>query len=102
MLEVTVIDDGPGLRDGNALIEGRGVGLRNTRERLNVLYGEQNRFAVLNSHPGMRIEIGLPLRESGADGARAWLRPQPTRPDAGPDREWHEHLPKDSHCHRRR
>ncbi len=71
MLEITVIDDGPGLRDGNALIEGRGVGLRNTRERLNVLYGEQNRFAVLNSHPGMRIEIGLPLRDSGAhDGAR--------------------------------
>ncbi len=64
MLEITVIDDGPGLRDGNALIEGRGVGLRNTRERLNVLYGEQNRFAVLNSHPGMRIEIGLPLQKA--------------------------------------
>jgi signal transduction histidine kinase len=64
MLEITVIDDGPGLRDGNALIEGRGVGLRNTRERLNVLYGEQNRFAVLNSHPGIRIEIGLPLQKA--------------------------------------
>jgi two-component system, LytTR family, sensor kinase len=64
MLEVTVIDDGPGLRDGNALIEGRGVGLRNTRERLNVLYGERHRFAVLNSHPGMRIEIGLPLEKA--------------------------------------
>ena len=64
MLEVTVIDDGPGLRDGNALIEGRGVGLRNTRERLNVLYGEKHRFAVLNSHPGMRIEIGLPLEKA--------------------------------------
>jgi sensor histidine kinase YesM len=66
MLEVTVIDDGPGLRDGNALIEGRGVGLRNTRERLNVLYGEKHRFAVLNSHPGMRIEIGLPLEKAEA------------------------------------
>jgi two-component system, LytTR family, sensor kinase len=64
MLEVTVLDDGPGLRDGNALIEGRGVGLRNTRERLNVLYGEHHRFAVLNSHPGMRIEIGLPLERA--------------------------------------
>jgi two-component system LytT family sensor kinase len=66
MLEVTVIDDGPGLRDGNALIEGRGVGLRNTRERLNVLYGEHHRFAVLNSHPGMRIEIGLPFDKAEA------------------------------------
>jgi sensor histidine kinase YesM len=64
MLEVTVIDDGPGLRDGMALIEGRGVGLRNTRERLAVLYGEHHRFAVLNSHPGMRIEIGFPLEKA--------------------------------------
>lgn len=64
MLEITVIDDGPGLRDGYALIEGRGVGLRNTRERLAVLYGERHRFAVLNSHPGMRIEIGLPLEKA--------------------------------------
>jgi sensor histidine kinase YesM len=70
MLEVTVIDDGPGLRDGNALIEGRGVGLRNTRERLAVLYGEHHRFAVLNSHPGMRIEIGFPLEKAvPANGA---------------------------------
>src|SRR6185295_3078136 len=64
MLEVTVIDDGPGLRDGTALIEGRGVGLRNTRERRAVLYGEHHRFAVLNSHPGMRIEIGFPLEKA--------------------------------------
>lgn len=68
MLEITVVDDGPGLRDGNALIEGRGVGLRNTRERLAVLYSEKHRFAVLNSHPGMRIEIGFPL-EKAATGA---------------------------------
>ncbi len=77
MLEVTVIDDGPGLRDGNALIEGRGVGLRNTRERLNVLYGERHRFAVLNSHPGMRIEIGLPLEKAEA-AAPERLKPPPT------------------------
>jgi len=64
MLELTVIDDGPGLRDGNALIEGRGVGLRNTRERLAVLYSEKHRFAVLNSHPGVRIEIGFPLEKA--------------------------------------
>ena len=69
MLEITVIDDGPGLRDGNALIEGRGVGLRNTRERLAVLYSEKHRFAVLNSHPGMRIEIGFPLEKAAASSA---------------------------------
>jgi two-component system, LytTR family, sensor kinase len=75
MLEVTVIDDGPGLRDGNALIEGRGVGLRNTRERLNVLYGEHHRFAVLNSHPGMRIEIGLPLEKAEVSKDRPVISP---------------------------
>jgi two-component system LytT family sensor kinase len=61
MLEVSVIDDGPGLRDGMPTGERRGVGLRNTRERLAVLYGENHRFAVLNSHPGLRIDMALPL-----------------------------------------
>jgi two-component system LytT family sensor kinase len=75
MLEVTVIDDGPGLRDGNALIEGRGVGLRNTRERLAVLYGEHHRFAVLNSHPGMRIEIGFPLEKAPPGTSAAAQKP---------------------------
>jgi signal transduction histidine kinase len=69
MLELTVIDDGPGMRDGNALIEGRGVGLRNTRERLAVLYSDRHRFAVLNSHPGMRIEIGFPLEKAAPQPA---------------------------------
>lgn len=64
MLEIAVIDDGPGMRDGSALMEGRGVGLRNTRERLQVLYGEHHRFAVLNSHPGLRIEMGFPLERA--------------------------------------
>src|SRR5689334_376506 len=79
MLELTVIDDGPGLRDGNALIEGRGVGLRNTRERLAVLYGERHRFAVLNSHPGMRIEIGLPLEKAEVSSPERRKAAPPTR-----------------------
>src|ERR1700722_5483515 len=61
MLEVSIIDDGPGLRDGAPTNERRGVGLRNTRERLAVLYGEHHRFAVLNSHPGLRVDMALPL-----------------------------------------
>lgn len=63
MLEVSVIDDGPGMRDrySPGERERRGVGLRNTRERLAVLYGENHRFAVLNSHPGLRIDMALPL-----------------------------------------
>lgn len=64
MLELVVADDGPGARTSNALIEGRGVGLRNTRERLHVLYGDQQRFAAINAHPGVRIEIALPFEKA--------------------------------------
>jgi signal transduction histidine kinase len=56
-----VADDGPGLPDGAASIgHGRGVGLRNTRERLNVLYGDRARFVSVNTKPGLRIDIEIP------------------------------------------
>ena len=65
MLELAVADDGPGLtsvtRAGTASGAGRGVGLRNTRERLAVLYDDRHRFATIDNKPGLRIELGLPL-----------------------------------------
>ncbi|HWZ64476.1 MAG TPA: histidine kinase [Steroidobacteraceae bacterium] len=61
LLELSVIDDGPGLPEGQPPGERRGVGLANTRERLTVLYGETCRFAALNNHPGLRVEMALPL-----------------------------------------
>src|SRR5580692_4274500 len=61
LLELSVIDDGPGLREGVQPGERRGVGLANTRERLAVLYGESCRFAVSNSNPGLRVDMALPL-----------------------------------------
>ena len=42
------------------------LGLRNTRERLAVLYGDNHRFAVLNSHPGLRVDMALPLEIAAA------------------------------------
>jgi sensor histidine kinase YesM len=68
LLELSVIDDGPGLREGMPAGERRGVGLRNTRERLAVLYGGNYRFTVLNAQPGLRVEMALPL-EIAAAGA---------------------------------
>jgi two-component system, LytTR family, sensor kinase len=67
MLEVSVIDDGPGMRDTNVVGERRGVGLRNTRERLAVLYGPNHRFSVMNSLPGLRIDMALPLEFGEAE-----------------------------------
>jgi signal transduction histidine kinase len=64
MLELAVSDDGPGLNTGAAAGAGRGVGLRNTRERLAVLYDDNHRFATLDNKPGLRIELGLPLEMS--------------------------------------
>jgi two-component system LytT family sensor kinase len=61
MLELAVADDGPGLSAVPTPGAGRGVGLRNTRERLSVLYEERHRFATLDNQPGLRIELGLPL-----------------------------------------
>ena len=62
MLELAVADDGPGLNHhGTSSVAGCGVGLRNTRERLAVLYEDRHRFATLNNQPGLRIELGLPL-----------------------------------------
>jgi two-component system, LytTR family, sensor kinase len=71
MLELAVSDDGPGLQayhlpGGPAPGAGRGVGLRNTRERLSVLYADRHRFATLDNKPGLRIELGLPLEMASA------------------------------------
>jgi two-component system, LytTR family, sensor kinase len=66
MLHVTVRDDGPGVgsaRAGN----GSGVGLANTRARLDQLYGDRHRFSVGN-HPGggAVVELAIPYRLQGA------------------------------------
>jgi signal transduction histidine kinase len=55
-----VADDGPGLPNGVEIGNGRGVGLRNTRERLQVLYGDRARFGAYNTKPGLRIDIEMP------------------------------------------
>ncbi|MEO8063703.1 MAG: histidine kinase [Pseudomonadota bacterium] len=61
MLELAVADDGPGLSANASPGSGRGVGLRNTRERLAVLYEDRHRFVTIDNKPGLRIELGLPM-----------------------------------------
>ena len=63
-LKLVVADDGPGLPVGVELGEGRGVGFRNTRERLAALYGEHQKLAVRFARPGLRLEITLPFESS--------------------------------------
>lgn len=60
MLQLEVADDGPGLVDATRLANGRGVGVRNTRERLQVLYGERGTVLVCNTEPGLRVSLTFP------------------------------------------
>jgi two-component system LytT family sensor kinase len=69
MLELSVIDDGPGLRDQNPAGARRGVGLSNMRERLAVLYGPNHRFVIMNSLPGLRVDMALPFEVAARESA---------------------------------
>jgi two-component system, LytTR family, sensor kinase len=71
MLEVNVRDNGPGLLHHASTATASGVGLRNTRERLEKLFPERHLFTVLD-HPdgGVEVRIAMPLEEV-PDGATA-------------------------------
>jgi signal transduction histidine kinase len=60
MLQLTVRDDGPGIVAGRNVVEGCGVGIRNTRERLQVLYGDYSRMTVNNAEPGLSVMLQFP------------------------------------------
>ncbi len=65
MLHMQVEDTGPGVEDPHALLDEKnpGVGVRNTYERIKVLYGEKGQFSIVNKEEGgLRISIAFPLR----------------------------------------
>lgn len=64
-LIITVRDDGPGI-DAPSRSPGSGTGLRNTRERLEQLYGKEGRLEIGNgAGPGTTVVIRLPARRGG-------------------------------------
>ncbi len=62
-LELGVTDDGPGLAQGDrAATSGTGVGLRNTRDRLRVLYGAQCSLEIRDRpEGGCDVRLSLPF-----------------------------------------
>jgi sensor histidine kinase YesM len=66
-LHITIADDGPGFhagseRDGR---NGWGIGLANTRARLEQLFGDQHRFVVADrTGGGAMVEIEIPARRA--------------------------------------
>ena len=70
-LVLEVEDSGPGMDDqavGDGLtseVEGRGIGIRNTLDRLDTLYGDNFKFATINREGGgLIVRIVVPLRLS--------------------------------------
>jgi LytS/YehU family sensor histidine kinase len=64
MLQLEVADDGPGMVDAARIANGRGVGIRNTRERLQVLYGDKGGVSVMNTEPGLRVALTFPAERA--------------------------------------
>jgi two-component system, LytTR family, sensor kinase len=65
-LTLSVRDDGPGLRpeaEKGARVQGRGIGISNTRARLKELYGPVSMLELAN-HPagGTLVSLSIPLR----------------------------------------
>lgn len=72
-LVLSVCDDGPGC-DPDAIDrheDGKGVGLRNSRERLRVLYGDAARVELRRLRPqGLCVSLNLPYERGSGDDAQ--------------------------------
>jgi two-component system LytT family sensor kinase len=65
-LELVVIDDGPGLAENRGEAPEEGLGLSNTRERLEQLYGADHAMALETPQGGgLRVRVSIPYNESG-------------------------------------
>ena len=66
-LVMQLSDNGPGLGNGENSHKSSGVGLKNTRERLQQLYGDDQAFTLAPNDPsGLRITINIPFEEDNA------------------------------------
>ena len=62
MLILKLSDNGPGLNNGQKTNNGSGVGLQNTRERLQQFYGDRQAFTLAPNDPsGLVVTINIPF-----------------------------------------
>jgi LytS/YehU family sensor histidine kinase len=59
---LSVEDSGPGMVDISRINNGRGVGLRNTRDRLHAMFGDRAQINFENTNPGLRIVLIFPAQ----------------------------------------
>ncbi|MDH5455669.1 MAG: sensor histidine kinase, partial [Gammaproteobacteria bacterium] len=66
-LALQVADTGPGIGAAHNGQTSSGVGLRNTRERLQQLYGDEQAFTLAPNEPrGLVVTINLPFEDEDA------------------------------------
>jgi two-component system, LytTR family, sensor kinase len=63
VLGMQISDDGEGFSGGQLLGAGSGIGLSNTKARLQELYGDNHQFKLTANEPaGARVQIEIPFR----------------------------------------
>ena len=66
-LALQISDTGPGLGNGSNGQKSSGVGLKNTRERLQQLYGDRQAFTLAPNEPtGLTVTINIPFEVKNA------------------------------------
>jgi protein-S-isoprenylcysteine O-methyltransferase Ste14 len=80
LLEIVLRDNGPGsVNYRPERVDGQGVGLANTRERLRVLYGERQHFEISRLQPqGTEVRLQFPFEPTPTE-ARADANTHPDR-----------------------
>jgi two-component system LytT family sensor kinase len=64
VLHLEISDDGEGF-SGRLLRNGNGIGLSNTKARLQELYGDKHQLIITSRHPtGSCVKIEIPFRVS--------------------------------------
>jgi sensor histidine kinase YesM len=68
VLRLEISDDGEGFSGGQLLGTGNGIGLSNTKARLQELYGDKHQFKLTAHQPtGACVQIEIPFRLSQPD-----------------------------------
>ncbi len=69
VVRLEVEDDGPGMDPAHLAVNSQGLGLANTRARLEQLYGKAQRLDLENaSSGGLRVRLVIPFRPAGESG----------------------------------
>lgn len=83
-LQFEIRDDGEGLKAGQLAALREGIGLSNTKARLQELYGEAHRFRITpNAEGGLTVTVEVPWRAVTKDARHSTSNAQPSEFSVG-------------------